>query len=505
MAIGMILAVVTVVVCVLFAFVVWTYLLHIYRNINGYPPGPLPLPIIGNLHQLDMNMHETFRLLSKKYGDVMRILIGSEVAIVVCGTNEAIEGLVTKSKDFAGRKPTYTISLTSSGGVGIAFADYSARWEFFRKICHTSMKMYGNGLQRIEDLVSKESCELHKRFDKHLGKPLDVHHDLGLAVCNVVSAMIFGERYEITNPDFQDLIRSSTEFVRGFQYDSFIDVFPILRHLPNRRIKTLKDAISLRNPILRKQLSQHKATFDPANEEQANSDLAYGLLSELHKARETDSSVQQYLSDDLLLAVLDDMIGAGSETTLTVMRWSVLYLLLHQDIQQKCYEEIIAKVGTTRLPGYKDRAQLTYVMAFVHETLRMGSIAPLAVPHKTTCDTSLGGYEIPKDTQVIFNTYALHRSESAWGDPFVFRPERFLDETGKPVGPGFHKSYLPFSAGRRGCLAEALAKLELFLVISQLISKYKFLPDPSAKLPSMTGVPGLFLGPEPHKVIITKR
>ena len=483
----------------------YTYALHFYRDFVGLPPGPLPLPILGNLHQLGMDVHEIFRMLSKKYGSVMRILIGSEVSIVVCGTSETLEGLVTKGAEFAGRKPTYTISLTSSGGVGIAFADYSPRWKFFRKICHLSMKMYGDGLQTIENLVTTESRELHKRFDAQLGVPLNVHHDLGLAVCNVVSAMVFGSRYETDNPDFHDLIDSNTEFVQGFQYDSYIDVFPMLRVFPNRRIKTIRHAIGLRNPIIKRHLKEHKENFNPENEGQADLDLTYAFLTTLHRAEKEDSTVKQYLSDELLLAVLDDMIGAGSETTLTVLRWSVVYLVIHQEVQQKCFDEINSKIGRQRLPGCKDRPLLNYVMAFVHETLRMSSIAPMAVPHKTTCDTTIGGYPIPKNTQVIFNIYALHRDEKEWDEPLKFKPERFLDSTGKPLQPGHHRAYLPFSAGRRGCLAEALAKIELFLVISQLIAKYRFLPDLSAPLPSMVGVPGLFLGPEPHKIIIEKR
>lgn len=501
----MFITIVIVLLAILAVSFITTYLLHVYRDFIGLPPGPLPLPLIGNLHQLGMNMHEIFRLLSKKHGDVLRILIGSEVTIVVCGTNEVLEGLVTKSVDFAGRRLTYTISLTSSGGVGIAFADYSPRWKFFRKVCHQSMKMYGSGLQVIEDLIAVESTALHKRFDQQLGQPLNVHHDLGLAVCNVVSAMVFGSRYDMNHPDFHDLINSNTEFVQGFQYDSFIDVFPILRLLPNKRIKTIKDAIALRNPIIKKNFSKHKENFDPDSETQADLDLTYAILKTLHTAEQEDSSVKQFLSDELILAVLDDMIGAGSETTVTVLRWSVLYLVLHQEIQQKCFDEIKEKIGTEQLPACKDRASLNYTMAFVHETLRMSSIAPMAVPHKTTRDTSIGGYAIPKDTQVIFNLYALHRDEREWDEPFTFKPERFLDSEGLPVKPGHHRAYLPFSAGRRGCLAEALAKIELFLVISQMISKYKFIPDPNSPLPSMIGKPGLFLGPEPHKIIIEKR
>jgi len=107
--------------------------------------------------------------------------------------------------------------------------------------------------------------------------------------------------------------------------------------------------------------------------------------------------------------------------------------------------------------------------------------------------------------QVIFNLYALHRNEREWPEPFTFDPNRFLTVDGKLVKPGHHRAYLPFSAGRRICLAESLAKIELFLVIAQMISQFRFVQAPGHPLPSMTGVPGLFLGPGAHKIVIEKR
>lgn len=97
----------------------YTYGIHFYRNMVGLPPGPLPLPILGNLHQLGIMAHENLQQLSKKYGDVMRILVGTDVVYVVSGIDAALEGLVTKSADFSGRPLTYTLSLTT-GGKGIA-------------------------------------------------------------------------------------------------------------------------------------------------------------------------------------------------------------------------------------------------------------------------------------------------------------------------------------------------------------------------------------------------
>ena len=92
-----------------------TYIRHFYNNLIGLPKGPLPIPILGNIHQLGRMAHENLRVLSKKYGSVMRVLVGDDVIFVVSGANEIIEGLVTKSVDFAGRPFNYTLDLTTGG------------------------------------------------------------------------------------------------------------------------------------------------------------------------------------------------------------------------------------------------------------------------------------------------------------------------------------------------------------------------------------------------------
>ena len=238
----------------------------------------------------------------------------------------------------------------------------------------------------------------------------------GLAVLNVVFAMIFGSRYKIDDVEFQDLIQSNTLFVRGFEYDSYIDVFPSLRVLPNRRIDTLKHAIGLRKPIVKKHFQQHRDSFK--DNEGNNNDLAYALLNALYEAEKTEKQVvQEFLQEDFLLSVLDDMIGAGSETTTTVLRWSLVYLVNFPDLQEKCFEQIKKAVGTDRIPTIQDKPSLPYVEAFLHETLRMSSIAPMAVPHKTTCDTSIGGYKLPKDTKVNTHTFFFYHTKNHFNGP----------------------------------------------------------------------------------------
>ena len=153
---------------------------HYYQQYcNGLPPGPIPLPIIGNLHLLGSSPHSAMKDISRKYGDIFRIYFGPQLAIVVTRIDIAIEGLIQKGVEFAGRPKTYTLDIASGNGKGIAFADYGPMWRLVRKIGHASLKMYGNGLKNLEVLVIKESEELHKRFDGCLGKPIDPHHNIG--------------------------------------------------------------------------------------------------------------------------------------------------------------------------------------------------------------------------------------------------------------------------------------------------------------------------------------
>ncbi len=117
---------------------------------------------------------------------------------------------------------------------------------------------------------------------------------------------------------------------------------------------------------------------------------------------------------------MDDMFGAGSETTTTTMRWAFLFFAHWPDVQDKAYDTMVKQIGHERLPTLSDRSSLQYVDAIVHEVLRMACIAPFAVPHKTTCDTTLGGYKIAKDTQVNYH-YLIRLLKICWLTSVIFK------------------------------------------------------------------------------------
>jgi cytochrome P450 len=138
-------------------------------------------------------------------------------------------------------------------------------------------------------------------------------------------------------------------------------------------------------------------------------------------------------------------------------------LLNHPAALKKAQAEIDASIGTSRLVSVDDVPCLAYLQCIVSETLRLYPAAPLLLPHQSSADCKVGGHDVPADTMLIVNAYAIHRDPAAWEDPLEFRPERFED--GKADG----LFMIPFGMGRRRCPGETLALRTIGMVLATLV------------------------------------
>ncbi|KTF88450.1 hypothetical protein cypCar_00041718 [Cyprinus carpio] len=120
----------------------------------------------------------------------------------------------------------------------------------------------------------------------------------------------------------------------------------------------------------------------------------------------------------------------------------------------------------------------------------------------TSTTLLLGGHSVPKGTRVLVNMWAIHHDPKHWDEPEQFRPERFLDASGRRVTPS---SFLPFGAGPRVCVGESLARIELFLFASRLLQRFHFSVPPGASLPELQGRFGVVLQPQSYSVTVTPR
>ena len=482
------------------AVILVTWIVNRFSAAKHLPPGPFSLPIIGNLHQLSAeSRHVDFNAMEKQYGHVFRLYLGSQLVIIVSGVKAVKEVLVTRSVEFGGRPSTHTLDIFSHSGKAIGFADYSPEWRLHRKVAVSALKMYTSGaLKEVPD-INVEFDLLVKRLHTTNGQPHDITKEIRLAVMNVVCALVFGSRYELDDPEFSRFDEITDKLFKMLGSGSVTDVFPWLKVFPFKSVTIFKENCKEREEIIGRIYREHVE----ANRIQNPRDLTDLLLKAKKESEEEDSSAKGFLTDERLILTMGEVFMAGMETTTSTVCWTLLLLIHNPEVQEKLHEELDQVVGPNRLPELEDERNLPYLKATLTETHRIASVGPITV-HKTTVDTPLQGYHIPKGTTVLINQWSLHHDAQLWEDPNEFRPQRFLDEDGNFVPPKADHFY-PFSAGRRGCLGESLARIELFLLLSRLLHNFKFQNPPGYDLPTLEPISGLVLMPQQFNVCAVKR
>ena len=277
-----------------------------------------------------------------------------------------------------------------------------------------------------------------EEIDSLNGRPFNPTHLLCNAVSNVICSVVFGKRYEYNNSEFKRLLYLVENKIASPFELLATRTLPFLLKVPYFPKNSLTCTTELRLKF-QNIAAEHQASFDANNMR----DFVDAYIKEMNEGKEQGKKT--HLSDLELLAVLDDLFLAGTETTSTTLRWAILYMVAFPDVQRKVHEEINRVVGRNRLPKLSDKPNLPYTESVIHEVQRIGSIAHVALPRYTYNDVNFYGFTIPKKSTVICNLYSSTRDSSIWQDPDDFRPERFLDESGMAVRV---RELIVFGAGK---------------------------------------------------------
>ncbi|KAM7171096.1 steroid 17-alpha-hydroxylase/17,20 lyase isoform 2-T2 [Macrochelys suwanniensis] len=351
-----------------------------------YPRSLPSLPIIGSLLHLTSNrqFHLLFHSLQKKYGSLYSLQMGSQYVVVVNHYLHAKEVLLKKGKTFAGRPHTVTTDILTRDGKDIAFATISPLWKFQRKQVHEALSVFGKGTLALEKIICREAASMCETLNSLQDDLLNITPELHCAVTNVVCSLCFGSCYRRGDPEFEAMLKYSQGIVDTVAKESLVDIFPWLQVFPNKDLALLKRSVEVRDQLLQKKFKEHK--------EALGSDLANDLMDALLRTQlnmENNNSrlaLPLELTDDHLLMTVADIFGAGVETTSTVLKWAVLYLLHYPEVQRKIQEELDQKIGFERHPQLSDRQQLPYLEATISEVLRIRPISPLLLPHMALTD-----------------------------------------------------------------------------------------------------------------------
>lgn len=365
------------------------------------------------------------------------------------------------------------------------------------------MRQYVSDTPLIEKRISGQAKKLVQFVEDQHEKPFDPTNCLMQSVADVICGITFGEGYDTTHPDLKELLRLCEHVVKNedvAQLVTMLDFFPFSRYLPIKAYDRFIQPFFEMHDIIRKFLRQREDNFDPTEPVE---DFISGLLFARNEAEfNSDAERSDFLSDDYLVNAVQNMFGAGYETTTTTLKWVIAFLVNYPEYQvhiQRQLDEVLFRRG----PSLFDRQNLPLIQATIMEALRVGNVGPLLLPHVTTTDTTLCGYRVPKDTIVFPDTESVHLDPKCWEDPTLFNPYRHIDANGKLMTN--QGNFYPFGAGRRVCAGETLAKIELYLFVSWLCYNFTFVPEIDGHPPSLKGILSITQFPAPYKIRAIKR
>ncbi|XP_072537879.1 cytochrome P450 2J4-like [Salminus brasiliensis] len=476
---------------------VFLLLLDYVRNKapKNFPPGPRSLPFIGNIHMFSMQkFHIQLEECAEKYGNVFNIQIFGPRLVVLNGYKLMKKVYVDQGSDYADR-PSVPMLRDTVGDRGVV-ASNGYTWKQQRRFALSTLRNFGLGKKSLEPSIHLECRYLNEAISNEQGKPFNPRLLLNCAVSNVICVLVFGERFEYSDSEFQTLLKTINQIVllEGSILGQLYNTFPwIMRRIPgpHQEIFTLWDRMV---KFSNHKIEEHRVDCDPANPR----DYIDCFLIEMEKWK--DDQGAGFNIENLCFCTLD-LFAAGTETTATTLTWGLLYMIRYPDIQAKVQDEIERVVGSSRQPSVMDRDNLPYTNAVIHEIQRMGNILPLNVVRAATRDTQIEEYSIPKGTMVVGNLTSVLFDKTEWETPHSFNPGHFLDSDGN-----FRKreAFLPFSAGKRVCLGEQLARMELFLFFSSLLQRFTF-KSPEGVEPSMEYILGATHNPKPYQLCAVPR
>ncbi|XP_071137185.1 cytochrome P450 2C3-like [Mytilus edulis] len=523
------------------------------RRPHGSPPGPIMLPLLGNLPiLLQGNLIEISEKLKATYGSIFSLSLGGKWVVFING-NECLREVFVKNAEFFSDRPKvfFIDKILESKAVT---AQNGLEWKTHRTFMVTALRNLGFGKKSMESKVLEETQHFLRVLSDSNGDPINVSDPIYVAVSNIICSIALGERFDYNDVEFKKLINVINELLSN-QNIPAINLLPVLQYLPGDIFgaKRIIQQTHLLKKEFKRYIAEHKNTIDPGNSRDFIDEY---IIEQKRKPGLTDdnspmsfvddNSPMSFVDDDFPISFVDDnspisfvddnspisfvdddfpisfvddnfpiffvdddfpiavfeLFGAGTDTISNTLTWSVLYLLKNPDIQDRMIDELLCTIPTDRPPTMADKLNLPFCEAVIAETQRLANILPFALPHAATEDVMIGKFKILKGSFVIPNLSSVAHDEELFPDHLKFDPLRFIDKQGKFYG---QERIVPFSLGKRTCPGESLARMELFLFITSMVKKFHILPEIDGIFPSSKGQLGIAYVPNPFKVRFVER
>ncbi|KAL5817664.1 hypothetical protein ACOSQ3_026042 [Xanthoceras sorbifolium] len=458
--------------------VIWL-LLNLKRSKNTaapLPPGPRGLPIIGYLPFLGTHLHKAFTELARIYGPIYKLWLGNKLCVVVSSPSLIRELVRDQDTIFANRDPPIAALVYTHGGKDIAWCPYGPQWKKMRKLFVSKM-MSNASLDACYTLRRQEVKNIIRDVYNRSSKPIDIGELSVSASINVVQNMLWGCTLEGemgTNLGVELRVLFA-ELMVLLGALNISDIFPVLARFDIQGIAKRTKEISLHfEKIIDCAIERCRNMVMIRGGVLGNNDGKKDFLLILLELIEEHEDSATSLTMAQLKAIIKDIILGGTDTTTTMVEWTMAELMQHPEVMKNVQEELTEVVGIASLVEEFHLPKLRYLDAVVKEALRLHPALPLLVPRCPSQSTTVGGYTIPKGARIMLNVWAIHRDPQLWDNPLEFRPERFLNNSENFDYLGNNFQYMPFGSGRRICAGIPLAERMLMFLLASLLHSFEW-------------------------------
>ncbi|MED6130394.1 hypothetical protein PIB30_000904 [Stylosanthes scabra] len=486
-------------------FMIWLISTIIVRAIfnrkqnksHNKPPSPLSLPIIGHLHLLAPIPHQALHKLSIRYGPIMHIKLGSVPCVVASTPEAAKEFLKTHESSFSNRPRNLAVDYLTYGSKDFSFAPYGPYWKFMKKICMSEL-LGGHTLNQLLPLRRQETERFLRLLLKKgmAGEAVDVGGELLTLSNNVISRMIMSKTHmedEAEAEEVRKLVQDTAELTGKFNASDYIW---FLKNWDlqgfRKRVEEIRNRFDSMTERVIKEHQEERRKQQKEGQDCEIKDLL-DILLDIHE----DENSEIRLTKENIKAFILDIFIAGTDTSALTIEWALAELINHPHVMERAREEIKNVVGNNRIVQESDIVNLPYLQAIVKETLRLHPTGPMTV-RESSQSCTIWGYEIPENTQLFVNIWAIGRDPIYWENPLEFKPERFLTEE-KGMSQldvrGQHFHMIPFGSGRRGCPGTSLALQVVQANLGAMVQcfEWKISGDTNNEIVDMEEKPGLTL------------
>nr|XP_023905480.1 cytochrome P450 81E8-like [Quercus suber] len=445
-------------------FIAFKFILKTRRRAKHLPPSPPSLPIIGHLHLVKKPLHRTFQALSQKYGNLFSLQFGTQPVVIVSSPS-AVEECFTKNDIVLANRPPFILGKhLGYNNTTLVQSPYGDHWRNLRRI--SALEIFSN--TRLNKFLGIRSDEVKhlllnlSRNSLHGFAKVELQSMLLEMTFNNIMRMVAGKRYYGYGKDVKDEeeARQFRQIMKeAFSYGGAsnpAEFVPILRWMDYGGLeKRLKNLSKRTDAFLQGLIDEHRR-----KEEEDNTMIDHMLSLQ--------KSQPEYYTDQIIKGLILVLLLAGTDTSAVTLEWAMTNLLNHPNVLKNAREEVDNQIGQEKLIEESDISKLHYLQSIISETLRLNPAAPLLVPHMSSADCTIGGYDVPSGTMLLVNAWAIHRDPKVWDDATSFKPERFEN------GDGEAYKLIPFGIGRRTCPGAGLAQRTVSLTLASLIQCFEW-------------------------------